>query len=235
MQKIAKNSPSAHHHTTSSVSIFATKARINNRNKLVKQQYLISPVCLHNLVNFGSLAAEICWRVWGIPANFTRFRVFAVLLHGTLVVGVSQTLRRWTEGATYMRRVAITLGIGPHSSWCCLSDPIRSPETAILSPPQSIFAPPLHSVKNCLHLDTYSFVFVNLWHFKLFVSPSCSYIAWSAVDCYFEQLFLLCDTMPVRYILWPCLSHLLSVTSWSSAKVVRCRVMQTTWCDSPGT
>jgi len=26
----------------------------------------------------------------------------AALLHGTLVVGVSQTLRRWTEGATYI-------------------------------------------------------------------------------------------------------------------------------------
>ena len=29
---------------------------------------------------------------------------FAALLHGTLVVGVSQTLRRWTEGATYIRQ-----------------------------------------------------------------------------------------------------------------------------------
>ena len=28
----------------------------------------------------------------------------AALLHGTLVVGVSQTLRRWTEGATYIRQ-----------------------------------------------------------------------------------------------------------------------------------
>jgi len=27
------------------------------------------------MVNFGSLTAEICWRVWGNPANFNRFRV----------------------------------------------------------------------------------------------------------------------------------------------------------------
>ena len=47
--------------------------------------------CSHNMVNFGPLAAEICWRVWGTPANFNGFRVLAVLLHGTLVVGVSQT------------------------------------------------------------------------------------------------------------------------------------------------
>jgi len=42
------------------------------------------------MVNFGLLTAEICWRVWGTPANFNGFRVLAALLHGTLVVGVSQ-------------------------------------------------------------------------------------------------------------------------------------------------
>jgi len=31
-------------------------------------------------------------RVWGTPANFNGFRVLAALLHGILVVGVSQTL-----------------------------------------------------------------------------------------------------------------------------------------------
>ena len=60
--------------------------------KLVKQQCL--PTCPHNMVNFGPLAAEICWRVWGTPANFNGFRVLAAFLHGTLVAGVSQTLRR---------------------------------------------------------------------------------------------------------------------------------------------
>jgi len=37
------------------------------------------------MVNFGLLTAEICWRVWGTPANFNGFRVLAALLHGTLV------------------------------------------------------------------------------------------------------------------------------------------------------
>jgi len=55
----------------------------------------------HNMVNFGLLTAKIR-RVWGTLANFNGFRVLAALLHGTLVVGVSQTLRRWTEGATYI-------------------------------------------------------------------------------------------------------------------------------------
>jgi len=46
------------------------------------------------MVNFGPLAAEILSLVWGTPANFNWFHVLAALLHGTLVVGVSQTLRR---------------------------------------------------------------------------------------------------------------------------------------------
>jgi len=29
------------------------------------------------MVNFGPLPAEICWRVWGTPANFNGFRVLA--------------------------------------------------------------------------------------------------------------------------------------------------------------
>ena len=43
------------------------------------------------MVNFGPLAAEIISLVWGTPGNFNGFRVLAALLHGTLVVGVSQT------------------------------------------------------------------------------------------------------------------------------------------------
>ena len=46
------------------------------------------------MVNFGLLADEIVSGVWGTPANFNGFRVLAALLHGILVVGVSQTLRR---------------------------------------------------------------------------------------------------------------------------------------------
>ena len=68
------------------------------------------------MVNFGLLTAEICWRVWGTPANFNGFRVLAALMHSTLVVVVSQTLRRWTEGATCIRQDG-QLGIGPHSSF----------------------------------------------------------------------------------------------------------------------
>ena len=80
----------------------------------------MSPPRPHNMVNFGLLTAEICWRVSGTPANFNGFRVLAALLHGTLVLGVSQTLRRLTEGATYIQQGNhhITLGIG------CIQDSV---------------------------------------------------------------------------------------------------------------
>jgi len=46
------------------------------------------------MMNFGPLTAEIGPVLWGTPANFNGFRVLEALVHGTLVVGVSQTLRR---------------------------------------------------------------------------------------------------------------------------------------------
>jgi len=73
----------------------------------------ISSTYPDNMANFGPLAAEIGLPVWGIPANFNGFRVLAALLHGTLVVGVSQTLRRWTEGATYIRQGGHHVGHWP--------------------------------------------------------------------------------------------------------------------------
>jgi len=74
-------------------------------------------------MNFGPLMAEICWRVWGTPANFNRLRVLAALLHGTLVTVVRQTLQHLTEVPPIFSRVAITLDINPHSSFLCFPIP----------------------------------------------------------------------------------------------------------------
>jgi len=46
------------------------------------------------MVNFGLIMAEIDLVVCGTPANYSRFRVLAALLHGNPVLGISQTLRR---------------------------------------------------------------------------------------------------------------------------------------------
>jgi len=110
-QKIAKKSPSGHHPTTSSGYIFAAEACVDNRKKLLSSN--ISSSCSHNMVNLGPLAAEICCRVWGTHANFNGFRVLAALLYGIPVLGVSQTLRRWREGATYIRQGGHHVGHWP--------------------------------------------------------------------------------------------------------------------------
>jgi len=102
-KKSPKNSPPKHHRTTLSGYIFTTKARIDNRKKNLLNSN-VAPTCSHNMVNFCPLAADICWRVWGTAANFNRFRVLEALLHSTLVGNVSQTSRRSTEGATYIRQ-----------------------------------------------------------------------------------------------------------------------------------
>jgi len=97
-----KKSPSRHHRTTLSGYIFATKARIDNRKKNLLSSN-ISPTCPHNMVNFGPLTAEIGSGAWCTPANFNAFRFLAVLLHCSLVVGVSQTAAL-NRGATCIRQ-----------------------------------------------------------------------------------------------------------------------------------
>jgi len=77
--------------------IFTTKAHIDNQKNLLSSN--ISSTRPYNMVNFGILAANWCPKltivslVWGTPSNINGFRVLAALLHGTPVLGVSQTLR----------------------------------------------------------------------------------------------------------------------------------------------
>jgi len=56
--------------TTLSGYIFTTKARIDNRKKLLSSN--MSSRCPHNMANFGPLAAEIDPVVWGHPCKFQR-------------------------------------------------------------------------------------------------------------------------------------------------------------------
>ena len=81
--------------------------------KIVKQQYLF-----HMSPQYGELRPTSGWdrSGRGTLTNFNGFRVLAALLDGTPAVGVSQTLRRWTQGATYIRQGDHHVGIGSHSS-----------------------------------------------------------------------------------------------------------------------
>jgi len=84
----------------------------------IGKKLLITNICPtrpHNRMNFGPLAAEIRWPVWGITANFHGFCVLAALLHGTLVTWASAKLCGVEQRAPpIFCRAAITFGIGPH-------------------------------------------------------------------------------------------------------------------------
>ena len=112
--KFAKNSPSAHYRTTLSGYIFATKACIDNRKKMLNTN--ITSTDPHNIVNFGQLTAEIGWHrsmevnqtlhdVWPSPwpVHYAR--------HSNSVrqpnCGVQQ------RAPPIFGRAAIALGIGP--------------------------------------------------------------------------------------------------------------------------
>ena len=75
--------------TTLSGYIFASKARIDSRKKLLSSN--ISSICPHNMVNFSLLAAEIVSLVWGTPANINGFRVLASLLQRRRSTEANQT------------------------------------------------------------------------------------------------------------------------------------------------
>jgi len=53
----------------------------------------ISSTCPHNTVNVRLLMDEICWRVWGTPANFSGIRTSASLLHRRRSTKVNKTLQ----------------------------------------------------------------------------------------------------------------------------------------------
>ena len=106
-QKWCKKSPSAHHRTTLSGYIFATKAHIDNRKKLVKQQYLF--------LQYGELRPTSGWDRFvslGHPNKFQRVsRLCSVTAQSNC--GVEQ------RAPPVFGRAAIRLGIGPHSSLIC--------------------------------------------------------------------------------------------------------------------
>jgi len=59
--------------------------------------------CLHNMANFGPLTAEIGSGVWGTPANFNGFRVFASSLQWRRSPEANHTLHDvwWSPGLVH--------------------------------------------------------------------------------------------------------------------------------------
>ena len=73
-----------------------------------------SSTCPDNMVNFGLLTAEICWRVWGTPTNFNGFCVLAALLHDIQQRASAKLCGVEQRALPMFGRATIRLGIGPH-------------------------------------------------------------------------------------------------------------------------
>jgi len=86
-QKIDKNSPSAHHRTTLSSYISATKACVDNQKNMLNSSMSSIRSCPHNMVNFGPLTAEIGSGVWGHPSKFQRVSRLAFVTAATSLTG----------------------------------------------------------------------------------------------------------------------------------------------------
>ena len=110
-QKIAKNSICAPSHNFVGPYLRDEGTHWQSEKNFLSSD--MSSTCPRNIANFGPLTAEINSVIWGTPPNVNGFCVLAALLHGTLVVGVSQTLRRWTEGATYIQQGGHHVGHWP--------------------------------------------------------------------------------------------------------------------------
>jgi len=117
MQKIAKNSPSGHHHTTLSGYIFTTKAHIDNQKKNLLDSNIPS-ICSYNMVNFVPLLAEIGFSVCGTSANFNGFRVLPSLLQRRRSPEVNQTLHDVWPSPGLVHYIYIFGGCWPLTQFC---------------------------------------------------------------------------------------------------------------------
>jgi len=61
------------------ISLQLSMYRQSDKNLLCSN---MSSTCPHNMVNFGTIAAEIRLPVWGTPPNLNGFRFLVALLHG---------------------------------------------------------------------------------------------------------------------------------------------------------
>jgi len=131
-KKIAKNWPSGHHPTTLSGYIFATNASIDNRKK-----NLLSSNISSTSPQYGELRPTSGWDRSGSLGHSCKFQRVSRLGSVTarhLVVGVSQTLRRWTEGAHILVFSALTLFVGwqeehpSHKTTCATGSQSSAPK-----------------------------------------------------------------------------------------------------------
>jgi len=144
--------------TTLSGHIFATKAPIESTIGINLLTSNTSSTCPHNMVNFGSLTAEIDPVVWGTPlisAGFASWhwqRYWTALQYwaSAKLCGVEQ------RAPPMFGRAAITLGIGPHSSLWCYRGPTHDRRHTCAMHGSRVLHMALHTATSRLLKDTFT-------------------------------------------------------------------------------
>jgi len=96
------------------------------------------------MVKFGPLMAEICWGVWGTPANFNRFRVLASLLHWRRSTEVNQTLHDVWPSPGLVHCIYIFGGSCPLTEFCEVQNSLCVQVQVLCSPMLAVL---LHSTR----------------------------------------------------------------------------------------
>jgi len=94
----------------------AISSQLRHVSTIGKKNFLnsnVSPTCRHNMVNLRPTGGWDLLASLRHPCKFQRVSRLPPLLHSTLVVGISQALQRWTEGATYIRQGGRHIGHWP--------------------------------------------------------------------------------------------------------------------------
>jgi len=115
-QKIAKNSPSGHHRTT--IGLYLRNKGMYRQSEKNLLSSNISSTCPHNMVNFGTLAAEIVSLVW-VPLQISTGCESWQRYCTALQYWVSAKLCSVEQRAPpIFGSAVITLGIGPWAALC---------------------------------------------------------------------------------------------------------------------
>ena len=118
-----KNSPKNHHLGTITQLCRAISSQLRHTLTIIKNLLSsnTSSTCPHNMANFGLMAAEIDLVVWGtqlISTAFASWQRYCTALQywsSVKLCGIEQ------RAPPMFGRAAITLGIGPHSSFTLFS------------------------------------------------------------------------------------------------------------------
>jgi len=106
------------------------------------------------MVNFGPLAAEICWRVWGTPANFNGFRVLAALLQRRRSAEANQTLHDIWPCPALLHYIYIPGGSCPLTEFCSVQNSLYVQVLRSLILPALLHGTPAAGVSQTLRRGT---------------------------------------------------------------------------------